>query len=611
MSGALVGFRIDGEKKLLRLHGERNCEEVLTSLLAYLRQVSDGRLQAYARLLRLVSVDQSLFPDDGARAAMQDFAENHFGESCRFQTWAEAFDVFQGLEAWHAGFPFMPAASIDACGDVIWGFLIDLDAGELQIFVNRNKRFLWREMACPQPAYCTLTLDHARLLTPDDLASLHNLLHQHSYSDGIDPVLPLRDLLSDRFPGPGGWQARLRLAHGRVRLLLERGPISAKVRQVGELKLDDPHCGALLQASLSPSVLALALGIYGNAATLGQVALVATHLEQLPFGHDEGGLPLLDLGLRPSSGLGLPLGSGFFDAVRACFLAAGMNMQGWRFLIKQNNAALRFILQFFPPSARILRDFARFINLMASAMQNEPLLIGRCQPALRGIERILDRTRGRPGQLQEENARIFLRSLMRARLKPQDESNLQHDAQDVSDFVYSHTAVLKGATWASLCRRSDAWHRALLVTVDPEKDIRWPALLPQYAAGPFLAVELDTGSLLAEEGLEQRHCIGTYVNACASGATRVFSLRRNGKRTATIELQRNHDGSWRMAQIRGKANTVVQDTAALDAAERVAQAYSEAAQTRRPAAMARSHPGEAGIIVTPSYLIHRQEHWTG
>jgi hypothetical protein len=610
MSGALVGFRIDGEKKLMRLHGERNCEEVLTELLACLRHISDARLQAYARTLRLVASGQSLFPDDAARAAMQDFAENHLGESCRFQTWAEAFAEFQGLEAWHAGFPFMPAASIDACGDVIWGFLVDLDAGELQIFVNRNKRFLWREMACPQPAYCTLALDHARLLTPDDVSSLHNLLHQHSYSDGVDPVLPLRDLLSDRFPGPGGWQARLRLAHGRVRLLLERGPISAKVRQVGELKLDDPHCGAMLQASLAPPVLALSLGIYGTAASLGQVALVAAHLEQLPFGPEEGGLPLLDLGLRPSSGLGLPLGSGFFDAVRACFLAAGMSMQGWRFLIKQNNTVLRFILQFFPPSARILHDFARFINLMASAMQNEPLRLVRCQPALRGIERILDRTRGRPGPLREENARIFLRAVMRARLSPQDEANLLHDAQDVSDYVYSHGAVLKGVTWASLCRRSDTWHRALLVTVDPEKDVRWPALLPQYSAGPFMAVELDTGSLLAEEGLEQRHCIGTYVNACASGATRVFSLRRNGKRAATIELQRNHDGSWRMVQIRGKANTVVQDSAALEAAERVVQAYSEAAQARSEAPLARSHASTSGIVA-PSYLIHRQEHWTG
>lgn len=97
-----------------------------------------------------------------------------------------------------------------------------------------------------------------------------------------------------------------------------------------------------------------------------------------------------------------------------------------------------------------------------------------------------------------------------------------------------------------------------------------------YVTGPFLAVELDSGLLLAEEGLEQRHCIGTYANACASGATRVFSLRHNGRRAATIELQRGHDGAWHMVQIRGKANTAIHAPTLLDAAGQLTQAYSEA-----------------------------------
>lgn len=611
MSGALLGFRIDGEKKLLRLHGERSCESVLTELLRYLCKVGDARLRSYARALQMISPEQGPFPAEAAGAAIQACFEDHYGETCRVHTsWAETFAAFPGLEGWHAGLPYLPAAGIDNCGDVCWGFLIDLDSEELQIYVNRNARFRWRDMADTQPAYCALRLEQARLLTAQDLSALHGLLHQHSYSDGVDPLLPVRDGVSEPFPGPGDWQARLQLTRGRARLLLAHGPIKARIRQVGELKLDDPHCGSLLRESLDPQVLALALAIYGPAANLGQVAHVAAHQAQLPFGPGDGGLPLLDLGLSPGSGLHLPLGPGFFDGVRARFLDAGMSMQGWRFLIKQDHALLRALLQFFPPSARILRAFTHFINLLASALQNEALRLDRCQPALRGMERILDRTRGRPGPLREENARIFLRAIMRARLSPADEANLPHDAQDVSDFVYSHTAVLKGATWRSLCRRSDAWHRALLVTVDPDKDVRWTALLPRYHTGPFVAVELDSGSLLAEEGLEQRHCIGTYVNACASGATRVFSLRRNGRRTATLELQRNHDGSWRMVQIRGKANTVILDPAMLAAADQVALAYSEAARLPVRTENLQSKQ-EGGSYGSPAYLIHRQEHWTG
>jgi hypothetical protein len=612
MSGALVGFRIGGEKKLLRLHGERSCESVLTDLLAYLRHVDDTRLSAYARALKMIGPQHSPFPEEAAWAAMQAFFEDHFGETRRLHTWVEAFSALPGLEGWHAGFPFMPAANIDSCGDVSWGFLIDIDEGELQIFVNRNARYRWRDMAIAQPPYCTLLLAHARQLTAQDLSALHGLLHQHSYSDGVDPVLPLRDTLSPPFPGPGAWLARLRFARGRVRLLLERGPLRAKVRQVGELKLDDPHCGDVLRDALDSRVLELSQAIYGPSANLGQVAHVAAQLERLPYAPGDKGLPLLGLGLSPGSELGLAAGAAFFDAVRARFLGAGMSVQGWRFLIRQDNAVLRFVLQFFPPSARILGNFSHFINLLASALQNEPLRIERCQPALRGVERILDRTRGRPGQLREENARIFLRAIMRVKLPPEEEANLAHEAQDVSDFVYAQTMVLKGVTWRSLRRRSDAWHRALLITVDPDKDVRWPALLPHFAFGPFLAVELDSGFLLAEEGLEQRHCIGTYANACASGATRVFSLRHNGKRIATIELQRGQDGAWHMVQIRGKANSVVRDEAVLEAADRVTQAYSEAALVREGAGFTRVRGLEStGGYLSPALRAPQSDYWTG
>lgn len=612
MSGALVGLRIGGGNKLLRLHGERSCESVFGGLLAYLRGVSDAHLLSYARALQAVGPADGPCPDDAAQAAMQDFLADPRGGTGRPHSWAEAFAAFPELAGWQAGFPFMPAADLDTCGDVAWGFLLDLDAAELQIYANHHGRFRWRDMAGSQPAYCTLSLADARRITASDLAALHGLLQQHVYSDGVDPVLPLRDAVSAPFPGPGAWLARLQLERGRVRLLLERGPLRARVRQVGGLRLDDPHCGALLRAALEPPVLALAQAIHGPGASLAQTAQVAARLPDLPFAPDAGGLPLLELGLSPASGLGLAPGPAFFDALRACFLAAGMSAQGWRFLIRLEQGVLRAVLQFFPPSARILGGFTHFINLLASALQSEPLRLERCQPALRGVERILDRTRGRPGPLREENARIFLRAIMRARLSPQEEDNLAHEAQDVTDFIYSHAAVLKGATWSSLRRRSDAWHRALLVMVDPQKDVRWPALLPRYAIGPYLAVELDCGFLLAEEGLEQRHCIGTYVNACSSGASRVFSLRCNGRRTATLELQRDPGGSWRLVQIRGKANSVVRDAAVLAAGEAVARAYTEAAGAGIQDERTRAHQAlQPGGYVQPAYLIHRQEHWTG
>ncbi|MFO6419387.1 PcfJ domain-containing protein [Hylemonella sp. W303a] len=655
MSGALVGFRVGGEKKLLRLHGERGCESVLTNLLAWLRSVSDPRLHAYAAILKTVDVTQGRYTtelEEKERAILLAFFEDHLGESCQPPTWAEAFAAFPELEGWHAGFPYMPAASIDACADVPWGFLLDLDAdrgaGELQIYINRHARFAWRDMGSELAVpCCTVPLAHARKLTAHDVSALQGLLHQNFYSDGIDPWLPLREpvrsYLSPPFPAMGAitssvgedaWLARLHLTAGHARLLLERAGLQATVRQVSELRLNDPHCGAWLREALAPEALALTLAIHGPSASLGQMARVAAHLPSLPFASEArneagvsvetGGLPLLALGLNPHTGLNLALhpedGPAFFDALRACFLEGGMSVQGWRFLIKQDNAVLRAILQFFPPSARILRGFTHFINLLAGSLQHEPLTIARCQPALRGVERILDRTRGRPEAMREENARIFLRALVRARLSLEQEANLAHEAQDVSDFVYAHTNVLKGATWASLCRRSDAWHRALLIEVDPAKDLRWPSLLPHYQSGAYVAVELDCGYLLAEEGLEQRHCIGSYANACASGGTRVFSLRQGspqGRRVATLEVQRGHDGVWHMVQIRGKANTPVHEPQVLQVADQVVAAYAAAVQAQtdlhrieRKGLLGQEAP-LAGDYALPPYVIHRQEHWTG
>lgn len=612
MSGALLGFRIDGKNKLMRLHGELACEGMLCRVLDYLKQTSTPRLRAYARTLKPVMPAASPFPDEADRTLLQSFLEDRFGESCRPQTWAEAMALFPELEGWHTGFPYLLQANLDSCGDVIWGCLIHLDADELQVYVNRNARFHWRDIGYSQPAYCTLPLAHLRELSSRDLAALNGLLLQHSYSDGIDPVLPLREALSPAFPGPGEWQARLNLRHGRVRLLLLRGSVQARIRQMGELRLDDPHCGPLLVEAIDPTVRDLALAIHGPGVSVAQMGRVAAHISQLPFDVRARGLPLLDLGLSPGCGLPLRLGPGFFDELRASFLAAGMTAQGWRFLVRQDNAVLRHVLEFFPPSARILEGFANFVNLLAGALQHERLTMEKCRPALRGMERILDRTRGRPDPIRVENARIFLRAIVRAPLSEDERANLDHEAQDISDFVYSQSVILKGATWPSLGRRSDAWHRSLLITVDPQKDVRWPALLPRYTAGEYMAVELDCGFLLAEEGLEQRHCIGTYVNACSSGASRVFSLRRNGRRTATIELQRGHDGGWHMVQIRGKANSVVKDPDVLAAGEAVARAYAEAARNGEPGFAGRAHQAlQPGGYVQPGYLIHRQEHWTG
>lgn len=582
MSGALVGFRTGGVHKLMRLHGERSCEQVLRELRAFLHGTDDARLAAYTERLQMVGASAGPYPSPAVREQVEDFLGAQHGETCVARAWSEVFAALPDMEAWHIRFPFLPEAVLPHCGDVPWGFVVDLDAGQLQIFVNRHNRFHWRDFGPGLPAFCSMAIDHVRELSAADIGVLHDVMHAHSYSDGLDPVLPASDGISDCFHYAGQWRARVQLSTGRVRLLLERERLRATVSQVGELRLDAPGYGAFLCQALDPEVLRLALTIYGPGVSVTQVAAVSGSLPSLPFLPEQSALPLLDLGLRPTSGLSLALGAGYFDGLKARLMAAGMTNQGWKFLVKQDGAVLRFILDFFPPSVRNLGEFAHFINLIASALQADLLKLARCQPGLRGVARILERGLGKISATREENARIFIRALMRADLSAEEADNLGHEAQDVSDFVHAQHQVLGGATvtWHSLCRRSTDWHRAVLVRIEPARDVHWQALLPVYAAGDYLAVELDTGSLLAEEGLEQRHCVGNYANACASGSCRVFSLRRQGKRTATLELRRERDGTWVLAQLRGKANSVIRDEQLLAAAAQVAAAYAHRARVQ-------------------------------
>lgn len=612
MNGALVGFRIGGEKKLLRLYGERSCEAVLHELHDFLSTISDPDLKAYAARLEMIGPADGPGPSEAQRQRVQACLERAGTQSPALSSWADVFASLPGLRAWKAGLGFMPVAAIQFCADVHWGFLLDIDQGQLQIFDNRNARFRWSAMGDSERAFCTVALTQVRQLSVPDIQALQGLLQQHVVCDGQDPRLPMRDGTSARFAGPGGWQAWVCVQGGHLGLHLERDEREVQFSRVGELRLDDPGCGDFLCRSLDAQVLALTRSIYGPGASLTQVARVAAHLPALPFEPGQSGLPLLDLGLRSACGLQLKLGPDFFDAVRSLFVGQGMTLQGWRFLIRQDNDVLRQILKFFPPSARIMVGFTAFINLMARALQNQVVDLQRCQAALTGVERILDRTRGRPEPTREANACIFLRAIMRASLSHGEVVNLDHEAQDISDYVYTHPAVLKGVTWRSLRRRSEAWHRALLITVDPATDVRWPALMPRQQMGEFVALELDCGYLLAEDGLEQRHCIGTYVNACSSGASRVFSLRRQGKRVATLELQRSQQGDWRLVQIRGKANTPITDAAILQTAQAVAQAYTDRSQAHERAHRPSSHAAlQPGAYLHPAYVVHRQDHWTG
>ena len=42
--------------------------------------------------------------------------------------------------------------------------------------------------------------------------------------------------------------------------------------------------------------------------------------------------------------------------------------------------------------------------------------------------------------------------------------------------------------------------------------------------------------MLSKEGLALHHCVGGYVNQCANGYSRIFSIQKDGEQVSTLEL---------------------------------------------------------------------------
>lgn len=100
-----------------------------------------------------------------------------------------------------------------------------------------------------------------------------------------------------------------------------------------------------------------------------------------------------------------------------------------------------------------------------------------------------------------------------------------------------------------------------------------------FELGGYEVVPLRSGRDLSQEGVAMHRCVGSYSSDVRSGSSRIFSLRREGRRVATIEIGRVFE-RLALRQVRGPCNAwpvqAVMDTAR--ALERQAKALWEEAR---------------------------------
>lgn len=72
-------------------------------------------------------------------------------------------------------------------------------------------------------------------------------------------------------------------------------------------------------------------------------------------------------------------------------------------------------------------------------------------------------------------------------------------------------------------------------------------------------IELNTSAALNEEGQMMRHCVAAYAERVALGYSRIFGMRRQGARVATLEIRHINEWPSYIQQISGPKNAPVAD----------------------------------------------------
>lgn len=172
-------------------------------------------------------------------------------------------------------------------------------------------------------------------------------------------------------------------------------------------------------------------------------------------------------------------------------------------------------------------------------------------------------------------------------------ASIPDDAQmrEIGDYlagqIREQQTEITARTVKGLLKASARWHRRIMAQrMEHEWRHRlernngryaaWNDLLGAVSLNGFEFAPITDAFALLEEGYAMNHCVGYagYEEQCIRGDSRIFSVRHDGARAATVQLSRQ-DGQWRQEQTRGKHNAPADDSLT-EAAETLAGIYQQA-----------------------------------
>lgn len=256
-------------------------------------------------------------------------------------------------------------------------------------------------------------------------------------------------------------------------------------------------------------------------------------------------------------GVGLRCASNVFQELREQFIAQGGTPAGWRWISHQGWATV--FMAFRPQDWQHRTSPVMVANAFAQAQVGKVPAISRIWHHTRYASEYLDLVVGMVKTLTV----AFRKRQAKAR-------DLYDDIPLVWDFLRRHEAsaksMFKGATWKSLMRRQEEWHREQTrIARERDRALRgcyaWKELTPPVAARGILATSLNDSDALWEEGDAMGHCVGGYHHNCYRNESRIYSITgADGNRIATMEARRlSASGKWTLAQLYGQRNRRIED----------------------------------------------------
>lgn len=162
-------------------------------------------------------------------------------------------------------------------------------------------------------------------------------------------------------------------------------------------------------------------------------------------------------------------------------------------------------------------------------------------------------------QARTQKMDMFLSAILEQAGSPKSINNLEK-LGEFSDWAYSQAGrfwqeLPETFGWKTLERGSDDWHtQSAIMKAGSNKTWRPMGLNILEESTGLEVVELCNTRALVDEGCAMSHCVGSYSLSCEIGERRIFSVRKNGKRLATLELSPEGTTGLRIAQLKGQCN---------------------------------------------------------